>query len=121
MYKVEWNKEHTWKITKYYKNNKLKKFMFEGIWYHAVYDHSCIDYDEYGNRYIACDGCDNCELEKECRADNPIHNACSEFHRSAIHLCSCLPPGKIPKLSKLDRRYMSKEEIKSWREWMEEE
>ena len=45
MYKVEWNKEHTWKIVKYYKGGKLRKFKFGESWYWDVYDGDCIDYD----------------------------------------------------------------------------
>lgn len=41
MYKVEWNKDHTWKITKYYKNDKLKKFNYYGDWFSASTDNSC--------------------------------------------------------------------------------
>ena len=120
MYKVEWNKEHTWKVVKYYKNGKLKKFKFGNSWYWDVYDHSCIDYDECGNRYIACDGCANCELEDACKCDNPIQNACGEFDKISIHLEHCLPPHKTRKLTNIERKILSKEEIEDFVQWQEE-
>lgn len=114
MYKVEWNKDHTWKITKYYKKDKLKKFNYYGNWFSASTDNSCYDYDECGNRYIACDCCDNCSLEGDCRPDNPIYNACAEFDRCNISIHPCLPPNKRPKITIAMRKILNKEEI----EWL---
>ncbi len=54
MYKVEWNKEHTWKILKFYKEGKINKIQFEGVWYKPVVNTNSYERDEFGNRYIAC-------------------------------------------------------------------
>ena len=85
MYKVEWNKEHTWKILKFYKEGKINKIRFEGVWYKPVVNTNSYECDEFGNRYVACDGCDDCALVDICHnsnADNPIGNACDEFGMS---------------------------------------
>lgn len=111
MLKVVWNKKRTWKILKFYKEGKLKKIKYNGDWYHPVFDYSCFDYDDSGNRYIACDGCDNCFLEKVCKGDNPIYEACGEFNKLSIHLEPCLPPNKKPKVPHWLRNSFSKEEV----------
>ena len=76
--KVEWNKEHTWKILKQYdKSGKLCAIKFDGEWYYPKKDYSGRDY-MYGTPYIASDVCDNCALQHDCKAFNPINNACEE-------------------------------------------
>lgn len=79
MYKVQWNKKHTWKILKYYKEGKINKILFEGLWYRPVVNRNSFERDEFGNQYIACDGCDDCALVDVCHesnTDNPIGDAC---------------------------------------------
>lgn len=86
---VEWNKEHTWKVTKRYKNGKLVSFKYAGLWYYPVKDYSGRETDGNGNTYIASDVCDNCELEKWCVAFNPINNACGEHNEVETRWIGC--------------------------------
>lgn len=86
MIQVEWNKEHTWKITKKYVNGKLDSFRYKGLWYVPVKDYSGIETDGYGNTYIGSDCCDNCPLEKDCFAFNPINEACQEFNKLCMRM-----------------------------------
>ena len=83
--KVEWNDKHSWKVTKRYdKDGKVVAMKFMGDWYYPRKDYSGRDY-MYGNWYIASDVCDNCALQKECKGDNPIWNACNERNESEIN------------------------------------
>ena len=77
MLKVEWNKEHTWKVTKKNVNGKVVAFKYKGEWYYPIKDYSGRDY-MYGTCYIASDTCEHCELHRECKTDNPIQHACEE-------------------------------------------
>lgn len=81
---VEWNKEHSWKVTKKIKNGKVVAFKYMGEWYYPVKDYSGRDC-MYGLQYIASDVCDNCSLESVCKADNPIHHACREANELEIN------------------------------------
>lgn len=102
MYKVEWNKERTWKILKFYKEGKINKIQFDGVWYKPVVNNNSFDIDQFGNRYIACDGCDDCALVDICHnnnADNPIGNACDEFGMSPCCMIDTTPPNKRRKIS----------------------
>ena len=118
MYKVEWNKERTLKILKFYKEGKINKIQFDGIWYKPVVNNNSYERDEFGNRYIACDGCDDCALVDichNCNADNPIGNACGEFGISPCYMIYTTPPNKQRKLSMWVRRHIPKEEWDWWR------
>lgn len=118
MYKVEWNKEHTWKILKFYKDGKINKIQFDGVWYKPVVNTNSYECDEFGNQYIACDGCDDCVLVDICHnsnADNPIGNACDEFGMSPCCMIYTTPPNKQRKLSMWVRRHIPKEEWDLWR------
>ena len=85
MIKVEWNKEHSWKVTKALdKDGKVIAMKFKGVWYYPRKDYSGRDW-MYGSWYIASDVCDNCNLKKYCKADNPIWNACSETDELEIN------------------------------------
>ena len=85
MIKVEWNKEHSWKVTKQLdKDGKVIAMKFKGVWYYPRKDYSGRDW-MYGSWYIASDVCDNCNLKKYCKADNPIWNACSETDELEIN------------------------------------
>ena len=86
MIQVEWNKEHTWKITKKYVNGKLDSFKYQGLWYVPVEDYSGIETDACGNSYIGSDCCDNCPLEKDCFSSNPINEACQEFNKLCMRM-----------------------------------
>jgi len=83
--KVEWNDKHSWKVTKRYdKDGKVVAMKFMGDWYYPRKDYSGRDHID-GNYYIASDVCDNCALQKECKGDNPIWNACNERNESEIN------------------------------------
>ena len=119
MYKVQWNKKHTWKILKYYKEGKINKILFEGLWYRPVVNRNSFERDEFGNQYIACDGCDDCALVDVCHesnTDNPIGDACDEFGMSPCCMIYTTPPNKKGKLSMWVRRHIPKEEWDWWRE-----
>jgi hypothetical protein len=81
--KVEWNNEHSWKVVKEYKNNKISSLRFLGDKYVPVKDYSGRGYD-CGNCYIASDVCDKCDLQKYCRTNNPIQRACEEYDETEI-------------------------------------
>lgn len=83
--KVEWNDKHSWKVTKRYdKDGRVVAMKFMGDWYYPHKDYSDRDHID-GNYYIASDVCDNCALQKECKGDNPIWNACNERNESEIN------------------------------------
>lgn len=83
--KVEWNDKHSWKVTKRYdKDGKVVAMKFMGDWYYPQKDYSGRDHID-GNYYIASDVCDNCALQKECKGDNPIWNACNERNELEIN------------------------------------
>lgn len=95
MKKVEWNKKHTWKVTKFYDKKGIVAFQYKGQWYTAYPDRTCYEYDDNGEYYIASDGCGHCDLEKYCKINNPIHNACAEFNKCAVTIGHCPPPHKM--------------------------
>lgn len=77
--KVEWNDAHTWKVTKYLdKEGKVTALKFKGLMYYPCEDYSGREWDDSGNWYIGSDCCDNCVLQKYCKAFNPINNACEQ-------------------------------------------
>ena len=79
--KVEWNDNHTWKVTKEYDNKgNIISLRYKGVRFYPVEDYDGKCSDGCGNYYIGCDCCHNCVLENICKADNPINNACSEFN-----------------------------------------
>lgn len=83
--KVEWNDEHSWKVTKRYDNEgRVDAIKFRGDWYYPRKDYSGRDC-MYGSWYIASDVCDNCALQKFCKGDNPIWNACNERNELEIN------------------------------------
>lgn len=82
--KVEWNDEHSWKVTKKIVDGKVVAFKYMGQWYYPEEDYSGRDY-MYGSWYIASDVCDNCALNDVCKGDNPIWNACQEANRLEIN------------------------------------
>ena len=83
--KVEWNDKHSWKVTKELdKDGKVIAMKFNGEWYYPRKDYSGRDW-MYGSWYIASDVCDNCALQKFCKGDNPIWNACSETDELEIN------------------------------------
>ena len=115
--KVEWNKEHTWKVTKKYKNGKLVSFKYNGLWYYPVKDYSGRVTDSDGNTYIGSDVCNNCELEKRCVAFNPICNACHEYNEVEINWIGC------ENKNKNDRVWYCKEtdchvSVSEWLDWL---
>ena len=83
--KVEWNDKHSWKVTKELdKDGNVVAMKFKGEWYYPRKDYSGRDY-MYGSWYIASDVCDHCDLQKFCKGDNPIWNACSETNELEIN------------------------------------
>lgn len=83
--KVEWNDNHSWKVLKKYdKDGKVIAFKYMGDWYYPMKDYSGRDC-MYGSWYIACDVCDHCSLQKECKANNPINHACEEADQIEIN------------------------------------
>ena len=85
MIKVEWNKEHSWKVTKQLdKDGKVIAMKFKGVWYYPRKDYSGRDYIG-AEWYIGSDVCHNCVLQKFCKGDNPIWNACSETDELEIN------------------------------------
>ena len=82
--KVEWNDKHSWKVTKRLdKDGKVIAMKFLGEWYYPYKDYSGRDY--LNGYYIASDVCDNCALEKFCKGNNPIYNACCETNELEIN------------------------------------
>ena len=84
MIQVEWNKEHSWKVTKKIVNDKVVAFKYMGEWYYPVKDYSGRDWID-GNCYIASDVCEHCALNNVCIANNPINNACAEANELEIN------------------------------------
>lgn len=103
MLKVDWNDIHSYKILKYYKNGVLQAFKYDKEWYTAVYDPSGIEYDSFGNSYIANDCCDNCIFSQLNICANrkykcePIYKVCKEFKMLTRHIEKCSDPHKWKK------------------------
>ena len=66
------------------KDGKVIAMKWMGEWYYPRKDYSGRDW-MYGSWYIASDVCDNCALEKYCKANNPINHACEEADQSEIN------------------------------------